>query len=783
MEKKESQSTKSALQISALYLVFGMFWIYFSDMGICLFTNDSHQILLWQTYKGFFFIGVTALLLYLLSYRILHDRYVEYTQRLEQHKNSELRIEKQEALLKGLVDSLPDSIYAKDLEGRYLVFNHAAGITVGIDEKKAIGKTDYDLFPPETAALFVEKNQPVLQNGQIYQHESIITTADGYRKSILATKGPLFNDEGKMFAIFGISRDTTNDKMIQTRLEQQNSLLNSLINGSPDAIVIKGLDRRYIVFNKGAYTLSGIDTNDAIGKTADEIFPKETAEIIKRIDDELLANNYFVEHEETMLMPNGKTHVYWVTKGLLKTQDGEIFGIFGIYRDITAMKHNEQMIIDEKERYDYMAHHDPLTGLPNRLSLIETLQLKSIDTLDSHFALMFFDLDGFKEINDSFGHRFGDQVLIQFSKLLEEIFPKETLIIRTGGDEFVVLLESKFDHHSIQMYMGNLLQMLNTPFIIDQIEVYVTVSIGISLYPDDTMNYEELLQKADAAMYKAKSLGRNTYSFYNDGLTQEVLERTTLASNLKKALSNRDLTLHYQPQVNPSSGRIIGAEALVRWKTEEGMVPPSLFIPIAEERSLIIELGDFVLEEGFKAAVQWTKNGLFNGRVAINVSAKQLIHQNFLTQVEILLHKTGCNPSWIELEITESSILEYPEKMITLLSVLKSKGFRISIDDFGTGYSSLSYLKHLPIDKLKIDISFIRNITMEPKNQTIVKTIIALAKGLGMTTIAEGVETIDEMEFLRLSDVDSIQGYYYYKPMDQNAIESLFMQQNTGMNT
>lgn len=783
MKKKESQSAKSALQISALYLVFGMFWIYFSDMGIGLFTNDSHQILLWQTYKGFFFIGVTALLLYLLSYRILHDRYVEYTQRLEQHKNSELRIEKQEALLKGLVDSLPDSIYAKDLEGRYLVFNHAAGITVGIDEKKAIGKTDYDLFPPETAAIFVEKNQPVLQNGQIYQHESTITTADGHRKSILATKGPLFNDEGKMFAIFGISRDTTNDKMIQTRLEQQNSLLNSLINGSPDAIVIKGLDRRYIVFNKGAYTLSGLDTNDAIGKTADEIFPKETAEIIKRIDDDLLANNYFVEHEETMLMPNGKTYVYWVTKGLLKTQDGETFGIFGIYRDITAMKHNEQIIMDEKERYDYMAHHDPLTGLPNRLSLIETLQLKCIDTVDSHFALMFFDLDGFKEINDSFGHRFGDQVLIQFSKLLEEIFPKETLIIRTGGDEFVVLLESRFDHHSIQMYMGNLLQMLNTPFIIDQIEVYITVSIGISLYPDDTMNYEELLQKADAAMYKAKSLGRNTYSFYNDGLTQEVLERTTLASNLKKALSNRDLTLHYQPQINPSSGRIIGAEALVRWKTDEGMIPPSVFIPIAEERSLIIELGDFVLEEGFKAAVQWTKNGLFNGRVAINVSAKQLIHQNFLTQVEILLHKTGCNPSWIELEITESSILEYPEKMITLLSVLKSKGFRISIDDFGTGYSSLSYLKHLPIDKLKIDISFIRNITMEPKNQTIVKTIIALAKGLGMTTIAEGVETIDEMEFLRLSDVDSIQGYYYYKPMDQNAIELLFMQQNTGMNT
>lgn len=782
MERKESQSAKNALQISALYLIFGMLWIYFSDQWISLFTHDPHEILVWQTYKGFLFIGVTAFLLYLLSYRILRDRYLEYTTHLHQHEESELRLKKQKTLLKGLVDSLPDSIYVKDLEGRYLVFNHMAGVTTGIDEKQAIGKNDYELFSPEMAKIFIENNQPVLQNAENYQHESIITTSDGNQKNILAKKGPLFNDEGKMYAVFGLTRDITKDKIIQARLEQQNSLLNSLINSSPDAIVIKGLDRRYIVFNKGASILSGVEEIDAIGKTADEIFPLETAEIINRIDNDLIDNNHFVEHEESMLMPNGQTHIYWVTKGLLTTQNKEVFGIFGIYRDITAMKHNEQLILDEKERYDYMAHHDPLTGLPNRLSLIENLHSKSTQTSDLRFALMFLDLDGFKEINDSFGHRFGDRVLIQFSKLLEEIFPKETLIIRTGGDEFVVLLESKFNHHSIQTHINGLIQMLNTPFVIDQIEVYITVSIGISLYPDDTLNYEELLQKADAAMYKAKSLGRNTYSFYNDGLTQEVLEKTTLASNLKKAISNRDLVLFYQPQICPTSGRMIGTEALVRWRSDEGMmVPPSVFIPIAEERSLIIELGEFVLEEGFKTAAKWVKDGLFSGRIAINVSAKQLVHQSFLFQIEELLHKTGCSPEWIELEITESSILEYPDRMIALLSILKNKGFRISIDDFGTGYSSLSYLKHLPVDKLKIDISFIRNITMEPKNQTIVKTIIALAKGLGMTTIAEGVETADELEYLRLSNVDSIQGYYYYKPMEQEAMESLFIQQNRGM--
>jgi diguanylate cyclase (GGDEF)-like protein/PAS domain S-box-containing protein len=645
---KDSQSFKNALHISAFYLIFGMVWIYSSDTLIELFSSNIHQVSLLQTYKGLFFIGVTAILLYLLIYRVLQDRYNEY--------------------------------------------KHY------IDEQK----------------------------------------------------------------------------IVQQQLTQQDALLNSLIDSSPDAIVIKRMDRRYIVFNKGASKFSGVPTKEAIGKTADEIFPFQTANIINAIDDDLLENDSFIEHEETMQMPNGETYIYWVTKGLLKTENGEIFGIFGIYRDITSEKSHEKIITDEKERFDFMAHHDPLTGLPNRLSLIEMLQIRTAETPILPFMLMYVDLDGFKEINDSFGHRFGDQILIFFSHLLRDLFPKETLIIRTGGDEFVVVMESSTDKYTAQKYLDRLIQILNDPFTIEQIEVYITASIGISVFPDDALNYEELLQKADAAMYKAKNSGRNTYSFYNDGLTQEVLERTTLASNLKKAISNNNLTLYYQPQVDLNSGKIYGAEALVRWFSSDGAIPPSQFIPIAEERGLIFELGAFVLHEGFASAARWANEGRLNGRVAINVSAKQLIHPTFLVELETILLKTRCNPNWIEIEITESSILEYPERIIALLGDIKSKGFKISIDDFGTGYSSLSYLKHLPVDKLKIDISFIRNITKEPKNQTIVKTIIALAQGLGMTTLAEGVESADELDFLRACGVDFIQGYYYYKPMDVQSVELLF---------
>ncbi len=774
MDKKiqASKSFISAFQISVSYLLFGMLWIYFSDRCIGFLTNDSHQILIWQTYKGFFFIGVTALLLYLLSHKILRDRHAEYERHLSEQKKAQLQLSQQDALLKTIINSSPDAIFVKDLEGKYLLFNTGAGDIIGLSPEKVIGKNDNLIFSPEAANRVKELDRFIISERKIINQEEYITTTNGIEKIFWSTKGPLFTDEGKIYGLFGISREITESKAIQLHLEQQYALLNSLINSSPDAIVIKGLDRRYIVFNKGASEFSGVDVSDAIGKTADEIFPPQTAHIINTIDNALIDSNAFIEHEESMLMPNGETYIYWVTKGLLKTAGGDIFGIYGIYRNITSMKNNEQIIIDEKERFDHLAHIDVLTGLPNRLSLNEFLTSKSLKS--APFTLFFIDLDGFKEINDSYGHRFGDELLIRVTKILKEVFPSESYIVRTGGDEFAIILESTQENSTIDSFMTQLHDFFNAPILINTIDVYITASIGIAIYPKDADNTEELLQKADAAMYRAKNMGRNTYSYYNLGLTQEVLERTTLASNLKKAIANHELLLHYQPQIDPNSGKMTGVEALLRWPTPEGMIPPSVFIPLAEERGLIVELGSFVLEEGFIMAKKWSQEGRLNGRIAINVSAKQLLHPHFLVHLEELLQKTKCDPAWIEIEITESSILEYPEKVIALLGMIKEKGFKISIDDFGTGYSSLSYLKNLPVDKLKIDISFVRDITDHPKNQTIVKTIIALAKGLGMTTIAEGVETSEELQFLRQHHIDSIQGYYYHKPMSTEDIELLF---------
>lgn len=542
-----------------------------------------------------------------------------------------------------------------------------------------------------------------------------------------------------------------------------------ILSTASDGVHVHDLEGKLHLFSDSFASMLGYTRQEAEKLTIYDwdhhIDPNTIQNDMKNITHELMSfetqhtkkdgTNFDVEINARAILLNNKRYIYSSS------------------RDITERKMNQSKLEEAKEHLNKLAHHDPLTGLPNRLSLIELLKIKTHNMEDHPFALFFLDLDGFKEVNDSYGHRFGDTLLIHFSSLLQDIFPPNTFIVRTGGDEFVIVLGCQKDHNLINTAMEKLVSYLNNPFHIEATDIYITASVGIAMYPKDALSAEELLQCADAAMYNAKKMGKNTYSFYTSSFTESSLYRTTIATNLKKAISSKELELFYQPQVDALTSEIIGCEALLRWLTPDGYLSPALFIPIAEESGLIHELGEMVLRQGFSLAYQWYQENLLRGRIAINISPRQLAHVNFLTTLERIIVETNCNPHWIELEITESSILENPTKMITLLSLIKAKGFHISIDDFGTGYSSLSYLKNLPIDKLKIDQSFVRNVTHEPKNQTIVQTIIALAKGLRMSVIAEGVETEDELAFLRENGVDMIQGYYFYKPMNHKVMEEL----------
>lgn len=535
------------------------------------------------------------------------------------------------------------------------------------------------------------------------------------------------------------------------------------------------------------------DTETMKGEWTDELIrihelpPGETIDVRKGLDFYTPQSRPIIEKAIENAVKHGKsydleleiitaigTHKWVRTVGSAVIEDGKIRKIQGVMQDISKQKADQDRIVREKERYDHLAHHDELTGLPNRLSLNEFMERQFSDNVS--LAFMFLDLDEFKEINDSYGHGFGDKLLIEMARLLQTIFPSDAFIVRTSGDEFVIVVPFLEEHTIVDATMHRLSDILNRPFFIDERDIYITASIGIALYPQDAQTTEELLQCADAAMYNAKNSGKNTFSYYNNSLTERALYRTTMITNLKKAVMGNELQLYFQPQVDPNRNIIVGAESLLRWFSASGAISPSEFIPIAEDTGLILKIGEFVMKESFTTAKQWVESNLLKGRVAVNVSAHQLTHPDFIVTLERLLDETECDPLWIELEITESSILVNPEKIIPFLGELRHKGFHISIDDFGTGYSSMSYLKNLPIDKLKIDQSFVRDIIDEPKNQTIVKAIIALAKGLGLEVLAEGVENERELEFLRDNGIDSIQGYYYYKPISKEEAEKVLRQ-------
>lgn len=427
-----------------------------------------------------------------------------------------------------------------------------------------------------------------------------------------------------------------------------------------------------------------------------------------------------------------------------------------------------------EQALEYKAHHDELTHLSNRALFLDRLEhaIKKAKRQKRLLAVLFIDLDRFKEINDSLGHEMGDAVLIEVADRLREHLREIDTIARLGGDEFTLIIEDIEDIQKVNAIALKLLATLQHPMEIQKHQLYVTISIGISLFPLDGSDPQSLLRNADSAMYKAKEEGRNSYQYYTAELTQRAFARVSLESNLRRAIANHEFVVYYQPQINGASGEIIGMEALVRWQhPEEGLVSPERFIPLAEETGLILSIDEFVMKEGMRQIAHWYSQGLNPGVLSLNLAMKQLWQENFAQMLQDMLKESGCSAEWIELEVTEGEVMKNPEKAIGILQEIHALGVKLAIDDFGTGYSSLSYLKRLPVDILKIDQSFIRGIPENNEDIAIVRSIIALAKSMGMSVIAEGVETLEQKEFLVENGCPNIQGYFYSRPINGREME------------
>jgi len=445
-----------------------------------------------------------------------------------------------------------------------------------------------------------------------------------------------------------------------------------------------------------------------------------------------------------------------------------------LLRDITARKQAE-------ERISYQDYYDDLTGLPNRKLFKDRLTQAFIEANRKNrlVGMMFMDIDHFKDVNDTLGHEVGDVLLKAAAKRLQGCLRPGDTVARFGGDEFAVVLADMGHIDDIIQVAQHIVDTFKEPFDVLGHEMFVTFSMGITLYPFDDDNVENLLRNSDSALYAAKASGRNCYRFYAASMTARTTERLALQAGLRRALDQGEFVLYYQPQLELQSHRIIGVEALVRWRhPEKGMVSPAEFIPIAEDTGLIVPLGEWILRTACLQAKAWQKQGLANVNMAVNISARQLKEPLFPQRALEIVNETGLDPHCLELEVTESILVEGLEAVNTVLQEFKQAGIMISLDDFGTGYSSLSYLKRFPIDKLKIDQSFVRDMLTDSNDAGLVRAIIAMAKALGLTAIAEGVETQGQLNFLKDENCREIQGYHIARPMPAEQAADLILQYN-----
>ena len=535
----------------------------------------------------------------------------------------------------------------------------------------------------------------------------------------------------------------------------------TLLDSIPDPAWLRDCTGRFLMVNDAYLAFCGQSRAAVIGRMLEEVWPARHAALYRRQDSEVIAAN--AEHQGVgeQTHADGRRRTYEYVHAPLHDAAGRVIGVAGFARDVTPRKEAEA-------RADYLAEHDALTDLPNRLLLSENIAqtLAGAAGRENRIALLLLDLDHFKHINDTLGHAIGDQLLRELAgRLKKTVFDKD-LIARQGGDEFAILVVDWHSVNALAQIAQRVLDAVRQPFTIDDRELLVTASIGISLYPDDGNNIDHLLRNADVALYAAKSAGRNAYCFFKPEMNARVAERVTLESRLRKAIAERRLLLHYQPQYELTSGRMVGVEALVRWQDPiEGLISPARFIPLAEETGLIKPLGEWVLNEACRQAVAWQDAGLPLFIVAVNLSAVQLADPEIVAIVRQALADSGLPAARLELEITESMLLADAERAIAVLEDFRAMGVKLAIDDFGTGYSSFSYLKRLPLDKLKVDQSFVSDLTVDANNAAIVEAIIAVAGKLGLRVIAEGAETAEQVEMLRRFGCDEVQGYYFSRPL------------------
>ncbi|HEY9129222.1 MAG TPA: EAL domain-containing protein [Sulfurovum sp.] len=647
--------------------------------------------------------------------------------------------------------------------------------------KEMIGYTDEEL--PNEVSTWNDRIHPddkentwkdVYKNvhGETEYYENIhrLRHKDGHWVWILDRGKVQLDENGKAVRMIGTHTDITQEKEDQLKILHQAQMIEQI----HEALNTTDLDGYITSWNHGAEQLFGYKEEEILNKPMSLLFSSDEYQtFVKNIP--ILMNEGEYRCNANMVKKSGEKVLINLSLSLLRDDKSTPTGVVGHMQDITEHQKAKDTLLEQKEMLYYQAHHDALTALPNRALFFDRLEqgIKKAKRHNEGLALFFIDLDKFKHINDSLGHAIGDRVLKAIAKRLESIIRKEDTLARLSGDEFTIIMEELRQPEDATILAEKILKTLTEAVIIDKHTLYVSGSIGISFYPQDSTDAQSLLRYADTAMYKAKEEGRNNYQFYSHQMTEYALKRIMMQTSLREAIDNKEFVVHYQSQINASKNTLVGVEALVRWDhPTRGILSPDEFIPLAEETGMIVEIDQFVMKTAMKQVTQWYKEGLNPGVLGLNISIQQLDKPNFLELIEEFIQHNDFNPSWLELEITERQMMKNPEDVIIKLNALNALGIGISIDDFGTGYSSLSLLKRLPINRLKIDRSFVKDIPDDEEDVAIVKAIIALAKSLKLNLIAEGVETSEQIGFLIEHGCINIQGHFYSQPLSEEEMHS-----------
>jgi diguanylate cyclase (GGDEF)-like protein/PAS domain S-box-containing protein len=661
--------------------------------------------------------------------------------------------------LESVLDNVPVCVAAKSIEdGRYIFANRAFERFSRFSRDNIVGKRADEIFRPETAAGIEAADQAALTSPE-GQFRNEITVERGSEKRILAsTRVIARDDKNQPEFLIALFEDVTERGSLSRELEETKKFLELVVDNIPVSLIVERVsDGRYLLANRSAEAILNRRREDATGLTAADIFnPKEAKLIIAR--DEAAIKKRGLLTEEHPISTKDGLRLFLTRRMTVLDEAGAPQYLIKTHEDVTDRRQTES-------RMAHMAYHDGLTDLPNRAAFLQALaqMIEACEGSDEEFAVLSVDLDGLKEINDVFGHAVGDKLLIEVARRIQAS-ARGGVVARLSGDEFGLIIDGKQPAAGMAL-AEQLAEALANEFQIDGKSVRTGVTTGISVFPRNGADAASLLANAGAALFRAKAKSRGSISIFEPEMDQQIRDRRVLHQDLSLAIKNGELSLHYQPQAlsrdTVASSEVIGFEALARWlHPVRGFVPPSDFIPLAEESGLIVEMGEWILREACREAASWRKPL----QIAVNLSPAQFMHGDVVGLVHSILLETGLAPGRLELEITEGVLIEDFDRGLALLRRLKALGVRVSMDDFGSGYSSLSYLQAFPFDKIKIDRAFVMNLGRNPQSAAIVRAVIGLGHGLEMSIVAEGVETQEQLSFLADEGCDAVQGFFIGKP-------------------